>query len=99
MIRYLARRLLLLVPILFAVSTLVFSLIHLIPGDPVDLILGEQSLQADRQLMREAMGLNHPLMRQYADFWKGLVHGDLGKSLFEKRPVARMIRERYPATL
>lgn len=99
MIHYLAKRVLLLIPILFAVSTLVFSMIHLIPGDPVDLILGEQSLQADRQKLREALGLNRPLARQYTDFWKGLARGDLGRSLFEKRPVAQMIRERYPATL
>lgn len=99
MIHYFVKRILLLIPILFAVSTLVFSMIHFIPGDPVDLILGEQSLQADREKLREALGLNRPLGRQYADFWKGLLHGDLGRSLFEKRPVGQMIRERYPATL
>lgn len=99
MMRYLIKRLLLLIPILFAVSTLVFSLIHLVPGDPVDLILGEQSLAADRLKMREALGLDRPLAEQYGLFWKGLVRGDLGLSLFEKRPVAAMIAERYPATL
>ncbi|HEX5038273.1 MAG TPA: nickel ABC transporter permease [bacterium] len=99
MIRYLIKRVVLLIPILFAVSTLVFSLIHLVPGDPVDLILGEQSLPADREKMREAMGLNKPVMEQYKDFLSGVVRGDLGKSLFEKRPVSTMILERYPATL
>ena len=99
MLRYLLRRLLLLVPILFAVSTLVFSMIHLVPGDPVDLILGEQAFPVDRIKMREALGLNRPLIEQYGIFWKGLVTGDLGKSLFEKRPVSQMILERYPATL
>jgi peptide/nickel transport system permease protein len=99
MIRYLIKRVALLIPILFAVSTLVFSLIHLVPGDPVDLILGEQSLHADREKMREAMGLNKPVTEQYKDFLWGAVRGDLGKSLFEKRPVSTMILERYPATL
>src|SRR6185295_18362469 len=99
MTRYFLKRLVLLIPILLAVSTLVFSLIHLVPGDPVDLILGEQSLPADREKMREAMGLNKPVMAQYKEFLFGAVRGDLGKSLFEKRPVSRMILERYPATL
>lgn len=99
MMRYLIKRALLLVPILFAVSTLVFSLIHIVPGDPVDLILGEQSLPADREKMREALGLNRPLMVQYGHFLKGVVTGDLGGSLYERRPVSKMILERYPATL
>jgi peptide/nickel transport system permease protein len=99
MLRYLTKRILLLIPVLFTVSTLVFSIIHLIPGDPVDLILGEQSLPADRQKMREALGLNRPLLQQYGHFLKGVAHGDLGQSLFERRPVKTMILERYPATL
>ncbi len=99
MIRYLVKRLLLLLPVLFAVSTLVFSMIHLVPGDPVDLILGEQALPVDRVKMREALGLDRPLLEQYGHFWKGLLTADLGKSLFEKRPVTKMIGERYPATL
>ncbi len=99
MIRYLIKRLLFLIPILFAVSTLVFSLIHLVPGDPVDLILGEQALPADRAKMREAMGLDRPMMEQYGRFLKGVLSGDLGNSLFERRPVKALILERYPATL
>lgn len=99
MLRYLIKRLLFLIPILFTVSTLVFSLIHLIPGDPVDLILGEQSLPADRLKMREALGLDRPILQQYGNFLKGLASGDWGTSLFERRPVRAMIFERYPATL
>lgn len=99
MFRYFLKRVLFLIPILFAVSTLVFSLIHIVPGDPVDLILGEQSLPADREKMREALGLNRSLAAQYGHFLKGVVSGDLGGSLYERRPVARMILERYPATL
>lgn len=99
MIHYLAKRLMLVIPVLLAVSTLVFSLIHLVPGDPVDVILGEQSLPVDREAMRKALGLDRPVLEQYGAFLKGLVTGDLGNSLVEKRPVLRMIRERYPATL
>lgn len=99
MIHYLVKRLLLLIPILLAVSTLVFSLLHFIPGDPVDLILGEQSLPADREVLREALGLKEPLVQQYVHFLRGVVTADLGRSLFERRPVAELIGERYPATL
>ena len=69
------------------------------PGDPVDLILGEQALQADRQEFRAALHLDQPIGRQYAGFLRGLLVGEFGKSLFERRPVADLLRERYPATL
>ncbi len=99
MLHYLIKRLLLLVPILFAVSSLVFSLIHIIPGDPVDLILGEQAVSADREALRRSLALDRPLGEQYVSFLSGLVSGRLGDSLFERRPVATLLRERYPATL
>lgn len=99
MIPYLTRRILLLLLILFTVSSFVFFLIHLVPGDPVDLILGEQALSADRVQMRQALHLDLPLRSQYFHFWEKLLSGDLGTSLFDRRPVFDLIWERYPATL
>lgn len=99
MLRYFLKRLLLLTPVLLTVLTLVFSLVHLVPGDPVDIILGEQAMPADRQAMREALGLNQSLPRQFTHYVGGVVTGDWGRSLFERRPVLKLIAERYPYTL
>lgn len=96
---YLLRRLLMMIPTLFLVSTLVFSFVHLIPGDPVDLILGEQAVTADREAFRKRMKLDLPLHEQYFSFLTGLLKGDLGTSLFERREVTDLLRERIPATL
>lgn len=99
MIRYLFKRILFLIPILFAVLSLVFFLIHLVPGDPVDLILGEQALPADREQFRKALHLDLPLGRQYLYFFMNLFSGNLGESLFDRRPVIQLLMERYPATV
>ncbi|MBI4211245.1 MAG: ABC transporter permease [Deltaproteobacteria bacterium] len=99
MMSYLARRLLSLVPVLFAVSTLVFALLHLMPGDPVDLMLGEQALAIDRVELTQKLHLDQPLMTQYVGFLKGLVIGDWGTSIFDGRPVSKHIGDRFGATL
>ena len=96
---YLVRRLLLALPVVLGVATLVFLLIHLIPGDPVEIMLGESALPADRDALREALGLDRPILEQYGSFLWGLCRGDLGVSLQQRRPVAALIREHYPATL
>ena len=96
---YLVRRLLLSLPVVFGVATLVFLLIHLIPGDPVEIMLGESALPADREALRDALGLDRPMHEQYGAFLWGLCRGDLGVSLQQRRPVAALIREHYPATL
>lgn len=88
---YLLRRLLLLVPILLGVSTLVFLLIHLIPGDPVEAMLGEAALPADKEALRRELKLDLPLHRQYLLFLQGLLQGDLGRSLVTKEPVVEMV--------
>lgn len=85
-------------PILLGVLTIVFFLLHLIPGDPVDIMLGEQALAADRQQMRAALGLDRPLAVQYLAFLGRTVRGDLGSSFHHRRPVAQLIAERIPAT-
>ena len=96
--RYLLRRLLLLIPVLWGVATLVFAVTNILPGDPVDLMLGETARPAQREGLRKALGLDRPLSVQYMDYLGGLLRGDLGTSLHKKRPVARMLAERIPAS-
>ena len=96
--RFLARRLLLTLPVLLGVATLVFSLIHLIPGDPAQAMLGEAAPQADVEELRHRLGLDRPLVEQYGMFLRGLAKGDLGTSLRTGQPVAAQIVERMPAT-
>ena len=93
------RRLLLAVPTTLAVATLVFSLIHLIPGDPVEIMLGEGAQPTDLSELRASLGLDRPLAEQYVRYVGGLARGDLGRSLHFDEPVARLIARHYPATL
>jgi peptide/nickel transport system permease protein len=97
-LRYLARRLVLTIPVLLGVATLVFSLIHLIPGDPAQAILGETAPQADVDALRHRLGLDRPLLEQYGLFLSGLVRGDLGTSLRTGQPVVSQVASRVPAT-
>jgi len=96
---FIVRRLLLTVPTVWGVVTLVFLLIHLIPGDPVEIMLGESALPADRDAMRRELGLDRPILDQYGRFFLGLCQGDLGRSLHHRESVVRLILDRYPATL
>jgi peptide/nickel transport system permease protein len=98
MIAFLIRRLLLTIPVLVGVATLVFSLIHLIPGDPVQTMLGDTASPQDVADLRERLGLNRPLPAQYMSFMKGVATGDLGRSLRTNQTVAAAIGERMPAT-
>jgi ABC-type dipeptide/oligopeptide/nickel transport system permease component len=95
---FLARRLALSVPVLLGVATLVFSLIHMIPGDPAQAMLGETASPADVAALRSKLGLDRPLLDQYAAFLGGLARGDLGTSLRTGEPVAQQIWQRAPAT-
>jgi peptide/nickel transport system permease protein len=85
--------------VLFGVSTLVFLLLALIPGDPVDVVLGESAQAADRTAMREALGLDRPLVQRWGLFYVDLIRGDLGESLVRRQPVADLLMQRLPATL
>ena len=96
--RYLAERLAWTAPILLGVLTLVFLLLHFIPGDPVELMLGEQSLTADREAMRGRLGLDQPLGEQYLGYLGRTLSGNLGESYIRHQPVADLIVERLPAT-
>ena len=96
---FLLRRLLLLIPVLWGVATLVFLLLHFIPGDPIDLMLGDSALGTDRETLRDQLGLNDPLIVQYLRYFVDLLQGDWGTSLFSKKPVFEEILERVPATM
>ena len=80
--KYILKRLLSLIPVLFVVSLAIFLLIHLVPGDPAAAILGEQATQDQIDALRETLGLNEPLILQYLHWLRGLFHGDWGTSLF-----------------
>ncbi len=95
----LGRRLLLVIPVMWAVVTLVFVLLHLVPGDPVLAFLGETATPEQVAEMRHRFGLDRPLLEQYANYWKQVLRGDLGVTFVDRRPVAEKIRSRYPATL
>jgi len=97
--RFLIRRFLLTVPVLIGIVTLVFSLIHLVPGDPVQIMLGEGAPPGDIELLRHKLGLDRPVLEQYGSYLKNLIHGDLGVSFRFGEPVWQIISVRYPATL
>ncbi|MGZ8466664.1 MAG: ABC transporter permease [Candidatus Binatia bacterium] len=97
--RYFIHRLLLLLPTLFGALSLVFLLVHVIPGDPVEVMLGETASGADKLELRRALGLDQPLATQYRNFLTKLAAGDLGLSLFEQSSVSAIIGQRLPATL
>jgi len=99
MLRYLSRRVLYTLPVVWLVVSLVFLLIHLVPGDPIAQMLGEGAPAADLEAARHAYGLDLPLGQQYFNYWKGVLHGDLGMSLRYNQNVSRLLTQRYPYTL
>jgi len=99
MLRYLIRRLLLTIPVLLGVATLVFSLIHLVPGDPAQSMLGDSAPPEDVARLRQTLGLDRPLLAQYHAFLGGVARGDLGKSFRYGTPVTTEIKSRLGRTL
>ena len=85
--------------VIFGVVCLVFLLLHMVPGDPVEVMLGESARPADRQALRAALGLDQPILNQLLNYLKGLLHLDLGQSLHSKQPISELLLERLPATL
>ncbi len=83
---------------LWAVGTLVFLMLHWVPGDPVAVMLGEGATAVDQSVLRAQLGLDQPLWAQYVHWWLGLLQGDLGRSLFLHQPVAALIGERFVYT-
>jgi ABC-type dipeptide/oligopeptide/nickel transport system permease component len=99
MLRYFLQRFLMTLPALWLVLTLVFLMIHIVPGDPVEQMLGEGAAPGELTQLRHSLGLDLSLPAQYGHYLSRLAHGDLGHSLKFQAPVRRIIFERYPATL
>jgi len=85
--------------VILGVSALVFMLIHIVPGDPVEVMLGESSQPADRDALRQTLGLDQPLMTQLIHYYNGLLHLDFGQSLHSRRPITEVLLDRIPATI
>ncbi|SFL29211.1 ABC transporter permease [Halanaerobium salsuginis] len=99
MINYIIKRLLALIPILIGVAVIVFLIVHLIPGDPAQTMLGERATDAALARLREQMGLNDPLYIQFWRYIKDLLRGDMGRSIMSNNPVITELQARFPATL
>ncbi|HEX6880795.1 MAG TPA: ABC transporter permease, partial [Terriglobales bacterium] len=99
MLRRITSRLLYMIPVIWLVVSVVFLLIHLVPGDPIQQMLGEGVAAADLQAARHAYGLDVPIGQQYVNYWKGVLHGDLGKSIRFNQNVGTIVLKAYPATI
>jgi peptide/nickel transport system permease protein len=97
--RTVLKRFLYLLPVLWLVVSLVFLLIHLVPGDPVQQMLGEGATTTDIAALRHAYGLDVPLPQQYLHYWRGILHGDMGRSLRLNASVSHLVFSRYPYTM
>ena len=95
MLRYFFKRILFLIPVLFGVSILIFTIIHLAPGDPAESMLGPSATQQDLQELREQLGLNKPLIVQYFSFVGNILKGDFGRSIRTNNPVLEEILDRF----
>ena len=99
MLTRLLQRVLYTLPVIWLVVSLVFLLIHIVPGDPIAQMLGEGAPASDIAATRHAYGLDAPLGEQYLHYWKGVLHGDLGRSIRYNETVTKIIGQRYPYTL
>jgi peptide/nickel transport system permease protein len=97
--RYLARRLLQLVPVLLGVSVVIFTVLRLAPGDPAEVMLGSQATKEDLERLRAELGLTEPVHVQYFLWMSHVVRGDLGRSIWRKRPVLTEVLHHYKATI
>jgi peptide/nickel transport system permease protein len=93
------RRILFTLPVIWVVVSVVFLLIHLVPGDPIVQMLGEGASAADISALRHAYGFDAPLSQQYVHYWRGILHADLGQSLRLHDSVTHLVLQRYPYTL
>jgi ABC-type dipeptide/oligopeptide/nickel transport system permease component len=93
------RRIVITLPVLWVVVSVVFLLIHIVPGDPIVQMLGEGATASDVSVLRHAYGLDAPLGAQYLGYWRGVLHANLGQSLRLHDSVAHLVAQRYPYTL
>lgn len=93
------KRVLTLLPVVFGVLCLTFMLMHLVPGDPVDVMLGESASMADREALKQQLGLYLPLWQQFMHYLTHLLHGDFGVSIHTHTAIATLLQQTYPATL
>ena len=96
---YIRKRLLLMVVVLFGVTVVIFGMIHLIPGDPAFLILGDRATEQKAAELRQQLGLDRPLIVQYWQFISGIARGDFGTSLLYRQPVSSLVFRRIPTSL
>ena len=99
MLAHIIRRILLLFPTLLGVSIIIFLMMHITPGDPAELLLGERATETALEALREHLGLNEPLHVQYGMFLKRLLKGDLGETIWTRQKVWVEVKQRFPATL
>ncbi|MDK2879339.1 MAG: peptide/nickel transport system permease protein [Thermoanaerobacteraceae bacterium] len=99
MLRYFIKRLLLMIPVILGMTIIVFLILHLSPGDPVDLIVGPNVTPEVYASIRQKYGLDQPLIVQYIKFLSNVARGDLGTSILQQRPVSELILQRFPITL
>lgn len=92
------KRLLGVAPVIFGVLLLTFLLVHLVPGDPVEVMLGESATSADRSQLRAELGLDRPLAIQFMDYLARLAHGDFGRSIHTQTEISQLLAERVPAS-
>ena len=99
MLKYIFKKLLMMIPILLGLTIILFLILHLAPGDPVHLVVGPNVTPEVYENVRRSMGLDRPLIIQYFDYLSNLVKGDLGSSILQHRPVADIVLERFPITI
>jgi ABC-type dipeptide/oligopeptide/nickel transport system permease component len=93
------KRLLTLLPVVLGVLCLTFLLLHLVPGDPVDVMLGESASVADREALKAELGLNQPMRQQFLQYTAHLLHGDFGVSIHTHTDISTLLLQTYPATM
>lgn len=98
MYKYICKRILMMIPVIIGVSLLVFLVLKMTPGDPARVVAGSEADEATVEQIREELGLNKPVLQQYADYMLNLLHGDMGTSYTTNKPVAEEILARMPTT-